>query len=205
MNDRLHETFSPLELDALREMLNIAMGRAANAIACLLDVLVELSLPTMRYDRLSNLVRDSGLGDQACDDRIYIRQSFYGVFKGEVLTAYSRESLTHIAAMMGLEGSDPKAQEELLLDMSSVLIGACMHCLTELMEIQLGYSAPSILPPERFRTNLQSVEAENLELIVLEIHMAIKNHPIASDLIISMSEESMLAMKDRVARFIEKL
>ena len=48
MSDRLKETFTELELDALHEMLNIAMGRAANAIACLMDVLVEMSLPKIR-------------------------------------------------------------------------------------------------------------------------------------------------------------
>ncbi|MBI2381348.1 MAG: hypothetical protein HYV16_11405 [Gammaproteobacteria bacterium] len=205
MNDRLKETFTELELDAIHEMLNIAMGRAANAIACLMDVLVEMSLPLIRFDRLGNLMREAIRNDEKALDKVFIRQSFYGPFKGEVLAAYDRDSCRHISMMMGLDGSNSQAQDELLLDLSSVLIGACMNCFTELMDIQLGYSAPSILPPDRFRSILNQAGAMDLELIVLEVHMAIKNHPIASDLIIGMSAESMLQMKERVASFTEKL
>lgn len=205
MSDRLREAFSAEELDALHEMLNIAMGRAASAIACLLHVFVVLSLPQVRFDRLGALMRQAAGEGEAFAEKLFVRQSFYGVFKGEVLAVYDRANCRHLAALMGLEQADPMAQEELMLDVSSVMIGACMHCFTELVDVQLGYTAPSTLPPDSFRSNMQLAEALDLELIVLKIHMAIKNHPIASDLIIGMSEDSMLRMKEKVARFIGTL
>ena len=132
--------------DALQEISNIAMGQAGASLARLLGVFVRLSVPRINVIDMEGISQTLvGLvgGDVAVTA---VRQAYNGALRGEAIAIFSEDGQADLAELLGYEGlDDPRAQMELLLDVSNLLIGACLTAIAELLSTDIGFFAPSIM------------------------------------------------------------
>lgn len=132
--------------DALQEVSNIAMGQAGSSLAILLGVFVRLSVPRIEVVEMEQinpaLVTLMG-GDVAVTA---VRQAYHGALRGEAIAIFREDGHSDLAELLGHDGpADAATQEELLLDTSNLLIGACMTAIAELLSSQISFFAPSIM------------------------------------------------------------
>ena len=195
--------------DALQEVINIAMGQAGAALATLLDTFVELTVPHVAMVESNRVVDAVSDMSGAMDEVSAVRQAFYDHLNGEAIVVYSQEGCRELADLMGYDDDGCQGtEEELLLDVGNILVGACMNSIAEQLTAasELSFSAPSILCE---KSNLASLFAQH-EIpwnyaLLLEVAFRLESRSFSSRIFIFMPDETIVHVKEALDRWIEAL
>jgi len=192
-------------VETYQEVANIAMGQAADLLARLLDVFVVLPIPKvniLEYSELQMLLRDT-TRDEKCS---VICQGFIGFgISGEALLFFNDSSVEDIAQLMRYDQAVGETLElELLMDVSSILIGACLNGFANQLDIQFSQGHPIVLGKhvqvdEILKSNTQPWKKS----LAIEINYAIEGRSINCDLLILFTEDSMSDLEKRSAYLLE--
>lgn len=192
--------------EALQEIANIGMGRAGSSIAQVLGEFVVLSIPRILVVPPeavpSVLARTLGEGTVSA-----VRQAFFSTMRGEALVVFGQHRCNDLADLMGYEDKlDHVAELELLLDVSNILVGACLGGIAEQLQLNIGFSAPSLmadaLPLERL---LQDTPVPWSTALLVEVNFSLEKRSFACQLVILMPESEVQALVLAVDRFLESL
>lgn len=191
--------------DAFQELMNIAMGQAAERLARLTDTVVTLSVPFIHP-----LIREHNtllIPDHLCNTFIVVtRQSFLGELRGEAFVCFGAMGADDLAGLMGYEGSGLAQQEELMLDVTNILSGACINGLAQQVAIQVSYDAPSILVRgEGLETGLSQLNLNEHLAMVLEIRFEVQAHRFSCDLLICITERTAGIVIRAIDRLLDGL
>lgn len=178
--------------DALQELMNVAMGQAADRLARLTETFVTLSVPRIHPADVTN----TSLLDQlmiAGQPAVITRQSFLGRLRGEVMVCFGENGAEQLAGLMGYEGVEHSSiQDELMLDVTNILTGACINGLAQQIEIKVSYGSPSMLSRGRsLQEVLGSQELRGHQALVLEIHFEVATHSFYCDLLVCIAEDTV--------------
>ncbi|WP_439861560.1 hypothetical protein [Pseudomonas sp. MBLB4136] len=201
MNSRL-TGLSEDQRDALQELMNVAMGQGADRLARLTETFVTLSVPRIHPVGVAN----SALLEQlmlASQPVIITRQSFLGRLRGEVIVCFGENGADQLAGLMGYEAGDKGAvRDELVLDVTNILTGACINGLAQQVEMKVSYGSPSLFSRGRsLQEVLGSQEFQDHQALVLEIHFEVATHSFYCDLLVCITEDSV----DTVIGLIDQL
>ena len=185
--------------DAFREVINVAMGRAAALLARVLGVFVELPVPNVNILEVSEL--HMALADAQSDDRLTaICQGYIGGgIAGEALLIFHDSEVTDMAKLLHRSASENSAME-MLLDMSSVVIGACLSGIAEQINIKFSQGHPQVLGQhssidELIRLNQQRWR----KTLAVEFSYSIEGHNIHFDLMLLFTEDSVPLLTNKLA------
>ena len=195
------------QLEALQEIINIAMGQGADKLARVIETFVVLSVPKLHA---VSSAQDFQLIHKQWSNQpsITSRQSFIGQFRGEVLVIFGVNGANELADLMGYANQcDDQIKEELILDITNVLVGACISGIsTQLQLDQSTYSSPTLLPQELGVSSYIGGSAlKNSELLLVEIQFKIESHSFSCELLICISHESIAALTAAVDRLIDSV
>lgn len=114
--------------DACQEIANVAMGRAADLLAKLLDVFVLLPIPNVNVLEVSELTMALKATEESSTVSA-LCQGFIGAgIAGEALLLFHDSSFQDMAKLMRLADPEDKNTEiEVLIDTGNVLIGAFLN------------------------------------------------------------------------------
>lgn len=191
--------------DALQELMNIAMGQAAERLALLTDTIVTLSVPFIHplVHRGENLSIPEHLRGQLM---MVTRQSFLGELRGEVFVCFGAMGADVLAELMGYEGRGPTQQEELMLDVTNILSGACINGLARQVAVLVSYDAPSILVNNQgLEGGLSHLNLTEHLAMVLEIRFEVQAHQFSCDLLICITEQTAGIVVRGIDRLLEGL
>ncbi len=188
-------------LDCYREIANIAMGQAADLLARLLNVFVQLPIPNVNFFEISEFA----MAMQAIKkdrDVSAVCQGFIGSgIPGEAVVLFEDSSFEDMARLMKFSGDIGRAEElELLLDTANVLIGATLRGIAEPMNLVFSQSHPVVLGrsckvEELIKRNVKKWR----RMFAIEINYKIENHNINCDLLLLFAEEDMPKINSRIA------
>jgi len=145
------QALSEDQRDCLQEIVNVAMGQAGDSLARYLETFIHLSVPKIRLVDSSEFVPELVRMMDGADSISAVRQGFFPAegnsqIRGEAIVVFGDESFHELADLLAYdEGLTEQDETELLLEVSNVLSSACMTGLAEQMEVELGFSAPSII------------------------------------------------------------
>lgn len=143
----------PSRSDALSELVNIGMGQAGDSLARLFNTFIALSIPRLELVEparvtsvIAGLVGTTG-------PVVAVRQAFSSRIRGEAIAIYPAAGCDALADLVGYTDV---SSDELLLEISNILVGACVGALAAQFSLALSFSPPSILGrapvPELFET-----------------------------------------------------
>jgi chemotaxis protein CheY-P-specific phosphatase CheC len=191
--------------DCYQEIANVAMGRAGDLLARLLDVFVLLPIPNVNLIEVSEL--NMALSSVAANESTSgICQGFISAgISGEALLILNDSSFKDIASLMNFKQEvDERAELELLMDMANTLIGACLSGVSEQLDIKFSQGHPVVLGQHR---NVRDLIATNSskwrQTLAIEISYAIENYPIKCDLLLLFTEASMKTLNNKLAYLLE--
>ena len=186
--------------DCYQEITNVAMGQAADRLARLLDVYVILPIPKVNMISASEL--HMALADTAINDNVSaVCQGFIGSgIAGEALLVFNDASFSDLAQIMNYKGPlDQHGELELLMDVSSVLIGACVHGIGEQIEVSFNQGHPVVLGQHCHVADLvKSGNHQWSQTLAIEIHYEIENLNISCDLLLLFTEDSVAKINQKV-------
>lgn len=191
--------------DVYREIANVAMGRAADFLARLLDAFVVMPIPNVNMIEVAEL--RMALDEIAAGDNVTaVCQGFIGSgVAGEALLIFNESSFKDIAELMKYEGTiDESVELELLMDISNVLIGACLKGIVDQLDINFSQGHPMVLGRHIKVADLLKGNAMKWkQTFAIEMGYRIENRHINCDLLLLFTEDSMDAMRRHVWHLIE--
>jgi len=186
--------------DCYQEITNVAMGQAADRLARLLNVYVILPIPKVNMISASEL-HMALAGANTSDDVSAVCQGFIGSgIAGEALLVFNDASFADLAQLMKYKGPlDRHGELELLMDVSSVLIGACLHGIGEQLELHFNQGHPVVLGQHCHVDDLvKSGNHQWSQTLAIEIHYEIENMNINCDLLLLFTEDSVAKINQQV-------
>jgi chemotaxis protein CheY-P-specific phosphatase CheC/DNA-binding response OmpR family regulator len=198
-------TLSPELRDCYQEISNVAMGRAGDLLARLLNVLVELPIPNVNFIEVSEL-RMALKDVEANESTSGICQGFISAgISGEALLILNDSSFKDVASLMNYQYDEDEGTElELLMDLANVLIGACLKGISEQLDIDFSQGHPVVLGQHRRISELIANNASKWKkTLAIEISYSIENYPIKCDLLLLFTEKSMQTLNNKLAYLVE--
>ena len=135
---------NPLQQDALSEIFNIGMGRAANSLSRLANDEIGLAVPTVVFNTRSEAARilAESAGERVCN----VRQHVDGDFSADAILIFpEKNSLEIVQLMVGdatLENLN-EMEQEALSEIGNIILNACIGTLTNLVGGDFVISLPS--------------------------------------------------------------
>jgi len=198
-------TLAPDLRDCYQEIANVAMGRAGDLLARLLNVFVELPIPNVNFIEVSEL-RMALKDVEANDSTSGVCQGFISAgISGEALLILNDSSFKDIASLMNYQYNEDKGTElELLMDLANLLIGACLKGISEQLDINFSQGHPIVLGQHRKISELIANSVNKWKkTLAIEISYSIENYPIRCDLLLLFTEKSMKTLNNKLAYLIK--
>lgn len=190
--------------DYLQEVANVAMGRAADLLARLLNAFITLPVPRVAMIARSEL----SMALSAADEQTYsaVCQGFTGSgVAGEALLLFSDSSFDDMARLLQYTDTSSAALEvEVLMDMSSILFGAFLKGIGDQLDLKLGLSHPTVLGQHRQISDLLQHHSQHAEqLLSIEIHYSVEDFAIECDLLVLFTEDSIPFLENNLLYLAE--
>jgi chemotaxis protein CheC len=196
-----------LERDALTELVNIGVSRAAASLARLAHDEVLLSVPSVVM--ISRAEAAGLIGQNRSDPLVAIRQAFQGAVTGRALLIFpERNSLELVRAVAGQHLSLEdilELEHEALAEIGNIILNACMATVANLFQRGLTMSLPEVIHgtgSEFFE--LATARAKDVVLFV-HIHFSLKGHEVRGYVAMVMDFATMTSLKDLIAEFIQRM
>lgn len=191
--------------DCYQEVANVAMGRAGDLLARLLDVFVELPIPNVNFIEVSE-IRMALKDVESNENTSGICQGFISAgISGEALLILNDSSFKDVASLMNYQYNDDTGTElEVLMDLANLLIGACLKGISEQLDIDFSQGHPVVLGQNRKISELIANNADKWKrTLAIEISYSIENYPIKCDLLLLFTEKSMQILNNKLAYLLE--
>lgn len=197
--------------DAMQEITNVAMGQAASQLATLLGKFLKISIPRINVlapEDVSSAISDM-VGHNV--EATAVRQSFQGYLLGEAIVIFGQDGCKELGDLMGYDEALDRTDEiELLLDVSNIIVGACLGGIIDQIKhlaegtAELNFSAPSLMA--------EAVQADMLinpkklnwsHALLLEVNFTLEGRNFIAHLCMLMPEQSIEKMKSILNEFID--
>jgi chemotaxis protein CheC len=194
---------SEIEQDAIAEIANMGVSRAASSLRQLVGEQVLLSVPAVQIVTREDASRLVNRGDAAT--LIAVQQLFDGPFSGRALLIFPQaQSLELVRSIVGDEHSLEDVmdlEEEALAETGNIILNACLATIANVLRRTMRMSLPSILRGDG--DALFDVKSSNGSLVLfLYIDFTIKNREIRGFIALLMDLPSISALKEIVRDFI---
>jgi len=191
--------------DCYQEVANVAMGRAGDLLARLLNVFVQLPIPNVNFIEVSELSM-ALKAVEVSESTSGICQGFISAgISGEALLIINDSSFKDVASLMNYQYDEDEGTElELLMDLANVLIGACLKGISEQLDLAFSQGHPVVLGQHRKISELIANNASKWKkTLAIEISYSIENYPIKCDLLLLFTEQSMKALSNKLSYLLD--
>ncbi|WCE31393.1 response regulator [Vibrio sp. SCSIO 43137] len=191
--------------DIYMEVANVAIGRAADALARHFDVFVHLPLPNVNIFEVTEL--HMALADLAQNDQVSgVCQGFSGEgIAGEALVLLSDSSISDLKKLMKVPAESEELEElELLMDVSNILVGSFLNGLGQQAEVRFFQGQPVLLGQHiPIESVIQSTTGSFSKTMTFEVSYAIDKTSIRCDLLFMFVDESLPLLNDKLSYLME--
>jgi len=201
------ELLTDLEIDALTEMVNIGVGRAATSLRDMVGEQVLLSVPKVNLVSRDTAIRT--LGENEVSHLVGIHQVFEGEITGRAFLIFpDTKSLELVRAVIGGDLTLEEIielEQEALAEIGNIILNGCLATMANMLQRNLKMSLPEILrgKPEIF-FNLEPPPEAGEIVMFLYINFAIRQRDIRGYIAMLMDMPSMTAMKVLLSEFIQR-
>ena len=196
---------SELELDALTELVNIGVSRAAANLREMVGEQVLLSVPNVRLVSRNEAI--GILSEREANRLIAVHQVFEGDITGRALLIFPEtKSLELVRAVTG--GDLPlediiDLEQEALAETGNIILNGCLATIANLLQRSLKMSLPEILRGEGAQLFEFEPPPESGDVVMfLYIDFAVRKRDISGYVALLMDMPSLAAMKGLLVEFI---
>lgn len=189
-----------------QEIANVAMGRAIDLLARLLNVYIHMPIPnvnTIEKNELRMAVKYVDMGNKVSA----VCQGFIGSgIAGEALLIFDDASFADMADLMNYEEQSESSMElELLMDISSILISAFLKGIAEQLDIHFSQGHPIVLGRHVNVDNLIKRNATRWDrTLAIETSFSFENRNINCELLFLFTEDSIAPLDELIAYILSE-
>ncbi|BCH62346.1 hypothetical protein RvVAR0630_pl04880 (plasmid) [Agrobacterium vitis] len=197
-----------LERDALTELVNIGVSRAAASLRKMVNRQVILSVPSVEV-----VTRKSAaalIGQRENEDLIAVQQQFEGPFSGRALLIFPESNgLSLVRAIIGEDMDDAgvaEIEDEALAETGNVILNGCLGSMANMLQHTLKMSLPSVR-----RGNSAALfdvfdnTSDQSFVLFLYINFSVQDRKVRGYIAMLMDLPSLEKLKRLIADFIDRV
>ncbi|PCJ47521.1 MAG: response regulator [Gammaproteobacteria bacterium] len=191
-------------LDCYQEITNVGMGQAADLLAKMLGVFVSLPVPNVNIIEVSEIHMALTLADD--EKASAVCQGFIGRgIAGEAILIFNDAGIECIAKLMDHKGEiDDCIERELVMDISNILIGACLNGIGKQLNINFSQGHPLILGQHKRVSSMIKANTNRWKkTLAIEVNYTISNADITCDLLLLFTEDSLETLNSLVSYLLD--
>ena len=197
--------------DALTEIFNISLGRAAAALGKLVKAEIIMRVPSFQFLSLAAAAEQlSGMGQQhICG----VSQRFEGLFAADVILMFPEERSLEIVHMMldndlyGLSELS-ELEQEAMSEIGNIIINACIATIANISGAHFSSTLPTFRRGsslEILKTSSNTSEDGDEGVLFVYIDFNITQRQITGYLAFMMSIQSAEGLEQTINRFLQPL
>jgi chemotaxis protein CheC len=207
MNGMSEVTLSELELDAITELVNLGVSRAATNLARMVHEEVILTVPKVALMTRREAIQT--LSERESKSLVAVHQVFEGEITGRALLIFPEErSLELVRAVVGTDLSLEEIielEQEALAETGNVILNSCLATIANSLESNLKISLPEVLRGESSKFfSLEPPPAAGTTVMFIYINFAMRKRDINGYIAMMMDMPSLSAMQILVRALIRR-
>ncbi|ASG22757.1 chemotaxis protein CheX [Nitrospirillum viridazoti] len=207
MNQTPH-ILDELENDALTELVNIGVSRAAVSLRKMVGNQVTLSVPSVEV--VGRKLAATLIQERESDELVAVRQDFSGAFNGRALLIFPESnSLELVRAVTQDELSRTEMvdiEEEALAETGNVVLNGCLATMANILQRPLTMSLPQVLRGDgQILFELAEKHDDDGVVLFLYINFAISGRDIRGYIAMLMDLPSLQSLKELIGEFIARV
>ncbi len=202
------DDLSELELDALTELVNLGVSRAASNLSEMVTEQVHLSVPSVLMIGRERAIEI--LNKSEPSKLVAVHQIFEGEVSGRALVIFPEaKSLELVRAVTSAELSLEdviELEHEALAETGNVILNSCLATIANQLDRTLKISLPDILRGDGRRLfNLPPPPHAGDVVMFVYINFAVQRRDIQGYIALLMDVSSLTALKGLLAGFIQRV
>jgi chemotaxis protein CheC len=196
-----------LELDALSELVNVGVSRAAASLRAMIGQEILLSVPSVQVVTRSEAARI--IGERDLEKLVAVHQAFDGDLFGRALLIFPEtNSLELVRAVTG--GELPlediiELEQEALAETGNIILNGCLATIANLLQRSLKMSLPEIIRGDAVELfDLAGVAEEEDVALFLYIDFAVKQRDIRGYIAMLMDQPALISLKRLIGELINR-
>ena len=201
-------TLSELELDALTELVNLGVSRAATNLALMVHEEVILSVPKVALLTREEAIRT--LSERESTNLVAVHQIFEGDFSGRALLIFPEEqSLELVRSVVGSELSLEEIielEQEALAETGNVILNSCLATIANSLESNLKISLPEVLRGASSRFfSLEPPPVAGTTIMFIYINFALRKRNLEGYLAMMMDIPAIATLQKLLREWIRRM
>jgi chemotaxis protein CheC len=201
-------TLTELEHDALTELVNIGVSRAATSLRKMVGQHVTLSVPSVEV--VTRKTAAALIRERESELLVAVRQDFEGAFFGRALLIFpvgSSQELVRAVTGDVLSAEEMKEMEaEALAETGNVVINSCLATMANMLQKPLTMSLPHVIHGDGgLFFELEAMDTRGGVVLFLYINFSVGGWDIRGYIAMLMDLPSMVALKSLIAEFIQRV
>jgi len=198
---------SELQLDALTELVNLGVSRAAGNLAVMVREEVVLTVPKVALMSRADAIRT--LGERDSRQLVAVHQTFEGEIVGRAFLIFPEErSLELVRSLVHSDLSNEEIielEQEALAETGNVILNSCLATIANSLESRLKISLPEVLRGESTRFfNLPPPPAAGSTVLFVYINFFVRRRNIEGYIAMLMDLPSLAALRNLLDALIRR-
>ena len=195
-----------LERDALTEIVNIGVSRAASNLRKMVGKQVLLTVPSIDVESQSRAARL--ISEREFTQLVAVRQDLSGAFSGRALLIFPLEkSLELVRAVTNdeLDAAELVALEhEALAETGNIILNSCLATMANMLRQPLAMTIPVVIRGDAAAL-FDNAETAEGPVLFLYIDFTVRLRDISGYIAVLMTLPSLVTLKELIAAFINRV
>lgn len=193
-----------LQQDALLEIFNMSVGRAAASMSDMVQEPVDMSVPDIQL--LSRKAAGDILDLQGKRRICSVAQEFSGSFAGEAILMFPEENSLEIVRLM-LGGSIPLAhltelEQDAMNEVGNIILNSCISAFADIFQEQFDTTLPHVRVGSGMEAVGCDITRQDDKVLFLHIHFGFHQRRIEGYVVFLMDLPSFANLRHGIDRFL---
>ncbi|HEV2676055.1 MAG TPA: chemotaxis protein CheC [Aliidongia sp.] len=196
---------SALEQDAVTEIMNVGVGRAAASLSLMVKEEIQLSVPAAEllygeaaHERLT----------LSSDRMVAVRETFNGLLSGSAALLFPQSKSLDLVRMVLDENLTAEEvtelEQEALVEIGNIILNGCLSSIADSLVGEIETSIPVLLHAN-LATILPQTTGDEPVLLVLTIDFTIRSRDIQGHIVFLMDMQAASMFQQLVADYIASI
>ncbi len=194
------------EMDALTEVVNIGVGRAAAALSDLIGDRIVLSVPRVTFSTLNQIRKEAAEPHVDLDTSVI--QDFEGPTSGRAVLAFPQSSALKLGQILADLDETPEELDfdlqDVLNEVGNIVLNGVLGSLSNLLHDNLQYTVPTLsqetslaqLVKAQLSDEPGECSDDNRPVLVADAHFNVATRNISGSLLLLFDEGGIKAITD---------
>lgn len=179
----MNKQFTQLNIDAIKEVINMGIGEAAFSLSELLNKKVGIKVSELFF--LSNIENSTEFKNITDKISIYIHQQFEGSLGGQAILSYSSKNAINLMNVLLEKSKKPSdltnVELSALEEFGNIILGSCISKIGDVLGTPIRFKIPKVSVLEK-EINYLALRSKFSNCILVKSSMKIDQDNVKADI-----------------------